>query len=66
MIPQNVSLCIRFLCGLMVISSAARLEAAQQTVTANPASTGLIDIDGGKPERDLIPPAASGRGGEDR
>ena len=48
MIPQNVSLCIRFLCGLMAISSVARLEAAQQTVAANPASSGFIDVDGGK------------------
>jgi len=48
MIPQNVSLCIRFLCGVIAISSAAGLEAAQQTAVAAPASTGFIDVDGGK------------------
>src|ERR1700749_3425968 len=48
MIPQNISLCIPFLCGLIVISSAARLDGAQQSVAASPASTGFIDVDGGK------------------
>jgi hypothetical protein len=46
MIPQNISLCIPFLCGLIVISSAARLDGAQQSVAAAPASTGFIDVDG--------------------
>ena len=46
MIPQNVSPCIRILCGLMAISSAARLDAALQA--AAPASTGFVDVDGGK------------------
>ncbi|HTD15127.1 MAG TPA: alpha/beta hydrolase [Chthoniobacterales bacterium] len=48
MIPQNISFCIRFLCGLMAISSVAHLEAAQETGTATPASTGFVDVDGGK------------------
>ena len=48
MIPQNLSLCIRFLCGLMAISLAARLDAASQSAAAAPASTGFIEVDGGK------------------
>jgi 3-oxoadipate enol-lactonase len=48
MIARNLSLCIRFLCGLMAISSAARLDAAPQTVAGTPASNGFIDVDGGK------------------
>jgi 3-oxoadipate enol-lactonase len=48
MIPQNVPLCIRFLSGLMAITWAARLDAAPQTVAATPASTGFIDVDGGR------------------
>ncbi|MFZ0504455.1 MAG: alpha/beta hydrolase [Chthoniobacterales bacterium] len=48
MIPQNVPLCIRFLCGLMAMSSVARSDAAQQTAAATPASTGFVDVDGGK------------------
>jgi 3-oxoadipate enol-lactonase len=48
MIPQNVSLCIRFLFGLMAISSAVRLDAAPPTTGAAPPSTGFVDVDGGK------------------
>jgi pimeloyl-ACP methyl ester carboxylesterase len=35
-------------CGLMAILSAARLDAAQPAVAAAPASTGFVDVDGGK------------------
>jgi 3-oxoadipate enol-lactonase len=59
MIPQNVSLCMRFLCGLMAISSVARLDAASQSAAAAPASTGFIDVDGGK-----LYYEESGRGGQ--
>jgi 3-oxoadipate enol-lactonase len=48
MIAQIFFLSIRFLCGLMAILSAARLDAAQQAVVAVPASTGFVDVDGGK------------------
>jgi 3-oxoadipate enol-lactonase len=48
MILQNFYLCTRFLCGLMLISSAVRLGAAQQPVSATPASTGFVEVDGGK------------------
>jgi 3-oxoadipate enol-lactonase len=48
MILQNVFLCIRFLCGLILISSAARLEAAPPNASASPASTGFIEVDGSK------------------
>jgi 3-oxoadipate enol-lactonase len=48
MILQNFYLCIRFLCGLMLISSAVRLDAAQATVSPAQASTGFIEVDGGK------------------
>jgi 3-oxoadipate enol-lactonase len=46
MIPQNVSFLVRFLCGLMAISLAARLDAVQQP--AVPPSTGFVDVYGGK------------------
>jgi 3-oxoadipate enol-lactonase len=48
MIPRNTSLCVRVLCGLMAILSAAGLEAAQQTAATAQASTGFVDVDGGK------------------
>jgi len=48
MISPRIFLSIRFLCGLMAILSAARLDAAQQAVAAAPASTGFVDVDGGK------------------
>jgi hypothetical protein len=48
MIPQDVPLCIRFLCGLMAVSSVARSDAAQQTAPATPASIGFLEVDGGK------------------
>jgi 3-oxoadipate enol-lactonase len=47
MIPRNTSLGVHVLCGLMAILSAAGLEAAQQPATAQ-ASTGFVDVDGGK------------------
>ncbi|HYZ72107.1 MAG TPA: hypothetical protein VE641_03460 [Chthoniobacterales bacterium] len=39
MIPQNVSLCIRFLCGLIAISSIARLNASPQDMTHEASDT---------------------------
>jgi 3-oxoadipate enol-lactonase len=48
MILQNFYRCIRFLCGLLLITSAVRLDAAQQTVSAAAASTGFVEVDGGK------------------
>jgi 3-oxoadipate enol-lactonase len=48
MISQNKFLCIGFICGLIAISSVARLDAAPQTAAAVRASTGFVDVDGGK------------------
>jgi len=48
MIPQNVSVRIRFLCGVIAISSTAHLDAAPTNVAAAQASTGFVDVDGGK------------------
>jgi hypothetical protein len=48
MILQNFYHCIRFLCSMLLITSAVHLDAAQQTASAAAASTGFVEVEGGK------------------